>query len=94
MSNLHPIFQNILTRAVRTVDMPPAPYDHYHGRHCSCVEEMRRPAIAYHEEDGPGPTGDAFVDRMSLEASIQHGRNLLDGCATSTDHRYVQEASR
>ena len=64
--------RGIFDRLVCTVDMPPEPpATHYHGRHCSCVEETRRPRIAYHQEDGPGPTGDAFVDRYSLLASVE-----------------------
>ena len=86
MSNLHPIFQGLFTRAVRTVDMPPEPYDHLHGRHCSCVEETRRPRLAYHAAVEYAPDPD--MDRLMLRLSIQHGRNLLAGCSTSTENSY------
>ena len=91
MSNLHPIFQGLFTRAVRTVDMPPEPYDHLHGRHCSCVEETRRPVFSLHAEDSPSLPVDPFMRRVHVADAVQRGRGLGIGRRSL---RYMPGATR
>lgn len=94
MSNLHPIFQSIFDRAVRTVDMPPNPPDtHYHGRHCSCVEETRRPVFSLHAEDASDLPADPFMRRVRVSDAVIRGRGLGPGFVRRS-LCYMPEVSR
>ena len=91
---VHPIIQSILDRAQVAVDMPSEPpgmRDHLHGRHCSCVEETRRPVFSLHAEDSHNLPEDPFMRRVHVADAVQRGRGL--GISPHS-LRYMPEVTR
>lgn len=62
-----------------------------HGRHCSCVEETRRPRIAFNAEDSPSLPEDPFMRRVHVAAAASRGRGTE---RTSRIRAYLPEVTR
>lgn len=62
-----------------------------HGRHCSCVEETRRPVFSLHAEDSPSLPVDPFMRRVRVADAVQRGRGLGIGRRSL---RYMPGATR
>ncbi len=62
-----------------------------HGRHCSCVEETRRPVFSLHAEDAPNLPEDPFMRRVLVAAAASRGRGTE---RTSRIVAYLPEVTR
>ena len=63
-----------------------------HGRHCSCVEETRRPVCSLHAEDAPDLPADPFMRSVRVDAAVSRGK--VGPSFVRRSRRYMPEAFR